>query len=56
MKPGDEPFKIPDSEDAADRAKAFCMSRGLTPKDVKITRKDGFVRVVVIREGAKCKV
>lgn len=56
MKPGDEPFKIPDSDDAAERAKAFCKSRGLTPRDCKIVRRDGHVRVVITRDGAKIKV
>ena len=56
LKLGFEPFKTPDADDAADMAKEFCLTRGLTPKDVKIVRRDGYVRVVVIREGAKCKV
>lgn len=56
LKPGDEPFRTQDAPDAADMAKDFCRTRELTPKDVKIVRRDGYVRVVVIREGAKCKV
>jgi len=56
LTPGDEPFRTPDDEGAAERAKAFCKSRGLTPKDVKIVRRDGYVRVIVIRRGAVCKV
>ncbi len=56
MKVGFEPYRTTDNGGAADRAKEFCKSRGLTPKDVKIVRRDGFVRVVVIRDGAKCKV
>lgn len=56
VKVGDEPFSIPDAQDAADRAKAFCISRGLTSNDVKIVRADGKVKVVVKRDGAKIKV
>ena len=56
MNRGFEPYVTPDDDGAADRAKDFCKSRGLTPKDVKIVRRDGRVRVVVIRDGARCKV
>lgn len=53
MKPGFEPYRTPDDSGAVDRAKEFCGTRNLTPKDVKIVRKDGYVRVIVIREGCK---
>lgn len=56
MNIGFEPYRTPDDEGAVDRIKAFCNSRGLTNKDVKLTRKDGFVRVVVIKDGCKCKI
>lgn len=53
MKPGFEPFRTPDTPDAADQAKAFCVSRGLTPDMVKIVRSGGYVRVIVKKE---CKI
>ena len=56
MQVGFEPYKIPDDDTAAERAKEFCKVRKLTPKDVKIVRRDGFVRVVVIRRGARIAV
>lgn len=55
MQVGDEPYKTPDDADAAERAKAFCGSRGLTPKDAKIVRRAGFVRVIITRNGVKIK-
>lgn len=57
MKSGFEPFKIPFSDDAASQAIEFCKIRGLTNRDVKIVNgKDGFVRVVVVRDDVKIKV
>lgn len=53
MKPDFIPWRTPDAGDAADRAKEFCRTRGLTPADVKIVRRDGEVMVVVKRE---CKI
>lgn len=53
MQPGFEPYITPDDDGAVDRAKAFCKSRGLTPDVVKISRKDGMVRIVVKKE---CKI
>lgn len=54
MKPGDIPFKTPDVPEAADMAKDFCRTRGLTPADVKICRRNGEVMVEVKRYGAIC--
>lgn len=56
MNHGDTPFKTPDDENAADRAKHFCRVSSLTPNDVKITRKDGFVYVVVKRDGVTIRL
>jgi len=56
MNVGFEPFQTPDAEDAAEQAKSFCKSRGLTPRDCKIVRRDGRVMVVITRDGAKIKV
>ena len=57
MNKGFEPFKIPFSDDAARHAIEFCKTRGLTNRDVKIVKgKDGFVRVVVVRDDVKIKV
>lgn len=57
MNKGFEPFKIPFSDDAASLAIEFCKTRGLTNRDVKIVKgKDGFVRVVVVRDDVKIKV
>ena len=53
MQPGTVPFWVSDSEDAIDRAKDYCRTRGLTPADVKIVKRDGAVMVVVKRE---CKL
>lgn len=53
MQPGFEPYVTPDDDKAADRAKEFCKTRGLTPNDVKIVRRDGHVRIVVKKE---CKI
>lgn len=50
MQPGFEPYVTPDDDKAADRAKEFCKTRGLTPNDVKIVRRDGHVRIVVKKE------
>ena len=49
MPPGFVPYWTPDTPDAPDKAKEFCRTRGLTPNDVKIVRKDGKVKVVVKR-------
>ena len=49
------PWRTPDAPDAADRAKEFCRTRGLTANDVKLRRVDGEVIVEVIKE-CKCKV
>lgn len=56
MKPGFIPFRTPDADDAAERAKEFCKTRGLSPADVKIVRRNGEVMVEVKRDGAKIKV
>lgn len=56
MRQGDIPFRTIDDAGAVDRAKAFCASRKLTPDDVKLTRKDGWVMVVVKRNGVSCHV
>jgi len=55
MKPGFIPWRTPDAPDAADRAKEFCSTRGLTPSEVKIVRRDGEVMVVIIK-GCKLRV
>jgi hypothetical protein len=44
---GDVPFKTPDGPDAANEAREFCRSRGLTSEQVKIVRRGGVVEVVV---------
>lgn len=56
MKPGFIPFRTPDTDDAVDDAKAFCKSRGLTPADVKICKRNGEILIEVKRDGAKLKV
>ena len=56
MNVGFIPFRIPDGTDAAERAKDFCKTRGLTPNDVKIVRRNGEVMVEVKRDGAKIKI
>lgn len=47
MKPGFVPFWTDDTPTAPDEARAFCKSRGLTPDQVKIVRRDGAVMVEV---------
>lgn len=57
MNKGFEPFLTPFSDDAASQAIEFCKTRGLTNNDVKIVKgKDGFVRVVVVRDNVKIKI
>jgi ribosomal protein L36 len=56
VNPGDIPYKTPDDETAIDRAKHFCRSSSLTPNDVKIVKRDGFVMVVVKRAGVTIRL
>ena len=56
MKSGFIPFRTPDTPDAADQAKEYCKSRGLTAADVQICRRDRCVLVEVKRDGATIKV
>jgi len=55
MPPNFIPYRTPDEPDAATLAKEFCRTRGLTPDDVKIVRRDGEV-MVVVKRSCKCKV
>jgi hypothetical protein len=50
VKPGSVPFSIDDSATAAEQARAFCVSRGLSVADVKIVRRDGKIEVEARRE------
>jgi hypothetical protein len=40
MTPGFIPFRTPDSDTAANDARAFCKSRGLTQDDARIIRRE----------------
>ena len=53
MNPGFVPFRTDDGPNAADEARSFCKSRGLTSEQVKIVRRDGAVEVEV---KIKCRI
>lgn len=55
MPPGFIPYRTPDDDTAAERAKDFCRTRGLTPADVKIVRRGDEV-IVEVKRKCKCKV
>ena len=47
MKPGFVPFRTDDGPTAADEAREFCQTRGLTSDQVKIVRRNGNVEIEV---------
>ena len=56
IKEGDVLFWTPDAPDAADKARAFTRSRGLTADDVKLVKRthEGRAMVMVIaRDGCR---
>lgn len=55
MQPGTIPFWTSDGPDAADQAKEFCRTRGLTSETAKIVKKGDAV-MVEIKKACKLKV
>ena len=55
MQPGTIPYFITDGDDAIDRAKEFCRTRGLTPEFARIVKRNGAV-MVEIKKACKLKV